>query len=95
MFLCLTSHHVDDVGDPQTVPLPFIGRAVHISGSGLIEDEGESTARAGGAAGPMATPGQQDELTSMATFVSGSTPWLHVNGGDVLSKGETIGLGME
>lgn len=70
MFLSL-SCTLDDVGDIQT--LPFISTAVHIPGSGLSEGTGGNVAGAGGAAGPAAAPGQQDETTSMATFTNSST----------------------
>lgn len=72
MFLSL-SCTPDDVGDIQTMPLSFISRAVHIPGSGLSEGTGVNAAGAGGAAGPAAAPGQQDETTSMATFSNSST----------------------
>lgn len=72
MFLSL-SCNLDDLGDIQTMPLVFISRAVHIPGSGFIEGTGGNAAGAGGAAGPASASGQQDEPTSMDTFINSST----------------------
>lgn len=98
-LLCssLTSCNLDDVGDVQSMLVPFINRAVHITGPGLGESEGENTGGAGRATDPTAAPGQQDEPASVATFLTSSIPWSHIDGGNSLSKGTKIssGVGVE